>query len=130
MTEVVCALIEKENGQLLACKRAAGTHLGGCWEFPGGKIEADESAVSALEREIAEELDIVIDVGDPLTPVVWDYGKVVIYLRPYRCRILDGEIRAHVHEEIYWCDAKQLGELDWAPADLPILAEWRSLRPE
>lgn len=124
MMDVVCALIENEQGQLLACKRAETTHLGGHWEFPGGKIEPGESAQDALIREIAEELGVVIEVGSSMKPVEWSDGRVAILLHPFCCRILSGELHPHEHDEIRWCDSTQLEGLNWAPADLPILEEW------
>jgi len=125
--DVVCALIEDPQRGLLACKRAAGTHLAGCWEFPGGKVEAGESPEAALIREIREELDVDIEVGPPLTPVEWTDGKVSIRLLPFRSRIVSGMPMAHEHEEIRWCERHQLTDIEWAPADLPILAEWSEL---
>jgi len=125
--QVVCALIENGQGQLLACKRAQKAHLGGCWEFPGGKVEAGEGPEAALKREIEEELAVVIEVGEPMQPVEWSDGKVAIRLMPFRCILLDGEPQPHDHEEILWCDASGLTDLNWAPADVPILNEWLSL---
>lgn len=128
MIEVVCALIEHPQRGVLACKRPAGSHLGGCWEFPGGKIEADETPEEALTREIFEELGLSIEVGPPLSPVDWSDDRVSIRLRPYRCRIVSGTVVAHEHEEIQWCDAAGTRGIPWAPADRPIVAEWLALR--
>lgn len=131
MIDVVCALIENAQGQLLVCKRAASSHLGGQWEFPGGKVEPGEGREDALRREIREELGIVINVGEALQPVEWDYGTVSVRLLPYRCAVVSGVAEAHVHEEIRWACADQLGSFDMVAADAPILAAWRdALRPE
>ena len=127
MLDVVCALIERPGGEVLACKRGPDTHLAGLWEFPGGKTEDGERDAQALQREIAEELDVKIEVADALQFVEWDYGTVAIRLRPYRCRIIEGEPRPKVHAEVRWCKAEDLGDLDWAPADRPILREWLEL---
>lgn len=124
MLDVVCGLIENPHGEVLACKRGQGTHLAGLWEFPGGKIEEGESATDALKRELAEELELQIEVCDALQFVEWDYGNVAIRLHPYRCRIVAGEPRPHVHEEVRWCKPTEVGDLEWAPADRPILREW------
>jgi 8-oxo-dGTP diphosphatase len=67
-----------------------------------------------------------VETGAALTPVVWDYGRGPIRLHPFLCRILSGIPHPHEHSEIRWCGADELGELDWAEADLPILAEWKS----
>lgn len=124
MIDVVAGLILDEAGRLLACKRPEGKHLGGKWEFPGGKLEAGESPEQALVRELEEELGIRIEAGAVLTPVVWDYGRGPIRLHPFVCRILGGELHPHEHSEIRWCSPDELKELDWAEADLPILGEW------
>ena len=129
MIEVVCALIEDSDGRLLACKRAEGAHLGGYWEFPGGKVEREEMAEAALKREIEEELAVVIEVGMAMNPVEWTDGEVSIRLMPYRCDLISGQPHPHDHEEIRWCDTDELMQLKWAPADIPILEEWLAERP-
>ncbi len=124
MIEVVAGLILDDAGRLLACRRPEGKHLGGKWEFPGGKLEEGEDAAAALVRELEEELGIVVLPGELLTPVVWDYGRGPIRLHPIVCRIVAGELHPHEHSEIRWCGREELGALDWAAADVPVLAEW------
>jgi 8-oxo-dGTP diphosphatase len=124
MIRVVAGLIEDDRGRLLACRRPEGKHLAGKWEFPGGKIEADESPSGALIRELQEELSIVVETSGSLTPVIHDYGRGPIELIPLRCRIIRGVPVAHEHSELRWCDAAGLSTLDLAEADLPILKEW------
>lgn len=124
MIDVVAGLIQDDSGRLLACLRPKDKHLGGKWEFPGGKVEPDESPAEALIRELHEELEITVTPGESLTPVVHDYGRGPIRLIPILCRVVDGIPRTHEHDEIRWCNAAQLGQLDLAAADLPILAEW------
>jgi 8-oxo-dGTP diphosphatase len=126
MIEVAAGLILDDAGRLLACRRPEGKHLGGKWEFPGGKVEEGESPVVALVRELEEELDITVACGEGLTPVVWDYGGGPIRLHPFVCRIVAGELHPHEHSEIRWCEPDELPALDWAEADLPVLAEWRA----
>ncbi|MCW1887493.1 (deoxy)nucleoside triphosphate pyrophosphohydrolase [Luteolibacter flavescens] len=127
MIEVVAGLILDGTGRLLACKRPEGKHLGGKWEFPGGKVEPGESPSDALVRELEEELGIRVETATALTPVVWDYGRGPIRLHPFLCRILSGQPHPHEHSEIRWCGPDELGELDWAEADVPILEEWRAM---
>jgi 8-oxo-dGTP diphosphatase len=124
MTEVVAGLIVDADGRLLACLRPADKHLGGKWEFPGGKVEASEDHAAALVRELEEELGIQVVVGYPLTPVPWDYGTLRIRLHPFLCRIASGIPQPREHAEIRWVARHELEQLDWAAADLPILAEW------
>ncbi|MEX1048755.1 MAG: (deoxy)nucleoside triphosphate pyrophosphohydrolase [Akkermansiaceae bacterium] len=123
MTDVVCAVIEDPQGRFLACLRPQGKHLGGFWEFPGGKIDPGESPQAALTRELYEELEIHATIGPPLDPVIWSYGGTKIRLMPFRCAIASGEPRAIEHERLLWCPPEQLGTLPWAAADLPILRQ-------
>ena len=124
MIDVVAGLILDPAGRLLACKRPEGKHLGGKWEFPGGKVEAGEESRAALVRELEEDLGIVVLPDKALTPVIWDYGRGPIRLHPYLCTILSGQPHPHEHSEIRWCAREELPSLDWAEADVPILREW------
>ena len=127
MIEVVCGLIEDGDGRLLACRRPPGKHLGGLWEFPGGKVEPGESPRAALVRELREELAIETVVTGELAPVDWDYGGGPIRLIPFLCRVVTGEPHPHEHDAHEWIDRVSCDRLVWAAADVPILAEWRRL---
>ncbi len=123
MTEVVCGVLEDGAGRVLACRRPTGGHLGGFWEFPGGKVEVGETPEAALLRELREELAVDVEVGEALVPVAWDYGRGPIRLIPFRCRIIRGEPVLLEHTECRWCGREEAAELAWAPADGPVLAE-------
>lgn len=123
MVEVVCGVIQNSDGAYLACQRPPGKHLGGLWEFPGGKVDAGESPESALIRELREELAVEVEIGTPLSPVVWTYGEKTIRLRPFFCQILAGDPQALEHERLLWCLPANFAELSWAAADIPILRE-------
>lgn len=123
MIEVVCGVIENSDGQFLACLRPANKHLGGFWEFPGGKVEAGESPESALVRELREELAVEVVVGLPLSPVIWVYAERTIRLLPYYCQIVAGDLQALEHDKLFWCFPEGFDELQWAAADEPILLE-------
>ena len=125
MIEVVCGIIEDGEGRFLACRRPKGKHLGGLWEFPGGKVDPGESLPNALVRELREELAIDVSVGEALDPVDWDYGSTSIRLHPFLCRIVGGELQPHEHDAVSWCAPDDLDSLEWAPADVPILASLR-----
>lgn len=125
--DVVAGLIVDAGGRLLACRRPPGKHLAGKWEFPGGKVEPGEDPATALVRELEEELGITVSPREPLTPVVHDYGRGPIRLIPIPCSIARGEPHPHEHDLIRWCTVAELGGLDLAEADLPILAEWARL---
>jgi 8-oxo-dGTP diphosphatase len=124
MLEVVCGIIKSPNGKILACRRGLNRHLGGLWEFPGGKVDPGETPQEALARELLEELGITVSVGEPLTAVVeWTDGAVSIRLSGFFCEIIQGEPVAHEHEEIRWCEAADLRGLEWANADIPLVDE-------
>lgn len=125
VTQVVCAVIEDSKGRFLACLRPQGKHLGGFWEFPGGKLDPGESPEVALARELCEELAIHAEVGPPLAPVLWSYGDTHIHLMPFRCKITAGEPQAIEHERLLWCAPADFQSLAWAAADIPILRQLR-----
>ena len=125
MIEVVCGVIRNEQGCFLACLRPQGKHLGGQWEFPGGKVETGESPEAALVRELREELGVEVAVRDSLESVCWTYDRGAIRLRPYLCVITGGNLHPHEHERICWCAPGDFATLEWAAADLPILDQLR-----
>lgn len=122
--DVVAGLITDDDGRLLACRRPPHKHLGGLWEFPGGKVEPGETHAAALVRELQEELGVTVETGAVLAPVIHDYGRGPIRLIPLLCRIVQGKPHPHEHSELRWCSAGELRTLDLAAADLPVLAEW------
>jgi len=124
MIQVVCAIIVRENGAVLVCQRALGSHLGGLWEFPGGKVEPGESPEAALIREMREELALEVRCERALSPVDWDYGRGAMRLLPYLCRITAGEPQALEHAALRWCSCEEFSALEWAPADVPVWREY------
>ncbi len=92
MIEVVAAVIER-GGRILIARRQAGSHLGGLWEFPGGKRQDGETAEAALVREIREELDAAVSVGELLDDVEWRYPEKTVRLRFFRCAARGGAAR-------------------------------------
>jgi 8-oxo-dGTP diphosphatase len=124
MVHVVCAILVREDGAVLVCQRALGSHLGGLWEFPGGKVEPGETPEAALIREMREELAIEVRCGRALSPVEWDYGRGAMRLLPYLCRITAGEPRALEHAALRWCCCEDFSSLEWAPADVPVWREY------
>jgi 8-oxo-dGTP diphosphatase len=129
MMEVVCAVIRDPAGRVLAAQRPPGKAQAGRWEFPGGKIEPGESPESALAREIEEELGCTLSLGAALTPVDHPYPGGILILRPYLAHVAHGVPVAHEHSALRWVTAEEAATLDWAPADVPVLAEvWRLSR--
>jgi 8-oxo-dGTP diphosphatase len=119
---VVGAVIVRD-GLVLAARRGRAMALAGKWEFPGGKVESDESPKGALSREIAEELGCSISVGRQVMSTTHEYDFGVIELDTYYASIEAGEPRASEHAEIRWLAASDLAGLDWAPADVPAVAQ-------
>jgi 8-oxo-dGTP diphosphatase len=119
----VAAVIER-GGRILIARRRAGSHLGGLWEFPGGKRRAGETAEAALVREIREELDAAAAVGELLDDVEWPYAEKTVRLRFFRCA-LEGEPRAAEGQEIAWVAPADLDRYDFPPADAGLVARLR-----
>jgi 8-oxo-dGTP diphosphatase len=124
---VACALVER-GGRLLAVQRSAAMSLPLKWEFPGGKIEAGESPADCLRRELREELDVEVEVGDHLPVATHDYPSFSVVLYPARCRIAAGEVTLHEHADARWLSPAELLSVDWAAADLPVLESWKALQ--
>ncbi len=126
---VVCALIERD-GDVLMARRPAHKHLGGKWEFPGGKIESGETAEAALHRELLEELGCTVEILRPLAPHTHAYAAVTVQLIPFVvCLAADSEPpRAREHDGLRWVPAEELGRLDVPEADFPIIAGYLDSR--
>jgi 8-oxo-dGTP diphosphatase len=118
--QVVAAIIIEGN-RLFATQRGYGDFKD-YWEFPGGKIEPGETPEEALRREILEELDTDIEVGNLLTTVEYDYPQFHLKLHCFRCRIIDGKLQLKEHEDAVWIELDRLEELNWLPADFQILS--------
>lgn len=118
--QVVCAVIE-HDGLILATQRSCSMSLPLKWEFPGGKLEPGESLQECLVRELREELDITVRVGQGLAPVTHHYPGFSVTLHPFRCDQLEGELTLHEHQASCWLPPRRLHELDWAEADWPII---------
>jgi 8-oxo-dGTP diphosphatase len=126
MLLVTCALI-LDDRRVLATRRSATMPLPGKWEFPGGKLHEGESEEEGIRREITEELAIDIRLLQKLTPSTWDYGTFSITLIPFVAEYTGGVLHLAEHSEARWLTADELPGLDWAPADLPIVAEFLQL---
>lgn len=117
--EVVAAVI-KEDDKILATQRGYGDYKDK-WEFPGGKIEAEESPKEALIREIQEELDVLISVDKYLCTVDYDYPEFHLTMHCYVCSIAEGDLVLKEHEAARWLSKNKLYEIDWLPADVKVL---------
>lgn len=121
---VVAALIE-QDGKVFAAKRAYG-ELQGKWEFPGGKVEPGETPQEALRREILEELDTEIEVGEFFFHIDYEYPSFFLHMDVFRCSVINGRltIEKGVHSDEAFLDRESLLDMDWCPADRVIVQEY------
>ena len=122
---VVCAIIRNKNNEILCCKRGPGRALEGYWEFPGGKIEPNETHEQTIKREIIEELKTEIEPIRYIGVSNYEYKDLdkpfSITMYAYECKLINGELELTEHTEKKWVKEEDLVELDFAPADRPII---------
>lgn len=121
--KVVAAIIINED-KVFATQRGYGEFKDG-WEFPGGKIEDGETPQEALVREIKEELDVEIEVGELLDIVEYDYPKFHLLMDCFVCKIKSGELVLKEHEAAKWLTKDTLDSVEWLPADQGLVAKIR-----
>lgn len=117
---VVGAILERD-GLILAAQRSSTMSLPGKWEFPGGKIEAGETAEQALRRELSEELRCLAKVGAHVETTEHEYDFGTVILSTYYCTLVEGEPELTEHSAIAWISPVELMNYDWAPADIPAV---------
>jgi 8-oxo-dGTP diphosphatase len=113
---IVSAAVIERDGSFLVTRRPGGVHLGGCWEFPGGKCEAGESHAACLEREMLEELDAGVRVGREVFSVSHAYADRVVELHFFACELVT-DPRPVLGQEMRWVRREELGSLEFPPAD-------------
>ncbi len=122
---VVGAMIRDLNGSILACMRPEGDAWSGWWEFPGGKVEADESLKGALSREIKEELSVSVYPRSKVCEINHRYQDRDVNLHIFDCGIVDKQdIVLLEHDESRWLSQEELLDVKWLPADLPTIEAW------
>ena len=117
--EVVAGVIT-DGGRFFATQRGYGDQKGG-WEFPGGKMEPGETPEQALVRELKEELDIEVNVGEKICTVEYDYPKFHLTMHCFWATIASGAIKLLEHEDAKWLDRESIRSVDWLPADIEVV---------
>jgi 8-oxo-dGTP diphosphatase len=122
---VVAAVIRNQHGEVLIARRADDKHQGGLWEFPGGKVEAGETAPTALARELEEELGITPTVFRPLISISHDYPDKQVLLDVWQVESFQGEAHGREQQPVRWVAADELQRFDFPAANVPIVAAAR-----
>jgi len=122
---VIAALLIKD-GLCLIAKRRAGDPLANFWEFPGGKLEVGETPEECLRREMSEELQIDVEVGQFFCESIYEYEFGVIQLLVYWAKWQGDSLYLAVHDEIAWVDKQTILNYQFLPADIPIVKKLRS----
>lgn len=124
--KVVAAVIEVD-GKVLCMQRGKSryAYTSHMWEFPGGKIEEGETPQEALKREIMEELDTEISVGDLIDTIEYDYPTFHLSMDCFWCEIVEGDLVLKEHEAAKWLTKEELDEVDWLPADITLIDKIR-----
>jgi mutator protein MutT len=123
--EVAAGLVFYE-GRLLITQRLPGDHLGGLWEFPGGKREPGESFEDCLRRELLEELAIKVRVCELRSEVEHAYPRRTVHIKFFHCNLAEGEPRAIGCQAFEWVSAAELGGYEFPPADAQLLSRLES----
>ncbi len=123
VVRVVAAVI-RDGDRIFATQRGYGEYKDG-WEFPGGKIEPGETPQEALKREIKEELDTTIVVGQLIDTIEYDYPNFHLSMDCFWCEIASGDLVLKEHEAAKWLTKDQLDSVDWLPADVTLINQIR-----
>jgi len=118
---VAVAVVINSDNKVLIAKRHQHLHQGGKWEFPGGKVEKDESAQDALIRELKEEVDLNIHDSIPMMFLDYDYGDKFVSLDVWVVKSFDGDARGAEQQEIRWVDIALLNAFNFPAANQPIV---------
>lgn len=117
---IVTAAVLRQGESILLARRKPGQKQAGCWEFPGGKVEEGETLQTCLEREIGEEMGLMIRAGEVVATSDYHYEHGTIHLVALAAEIVSGVLRPSVHDQVQWVPVASLLQYQLAPADIPI----------
>ena len=126
---VVAAIIQDEEGHVLATQRGYGKYEG-WWEFPDGKIEPGETHDVALVREIWEELNVMIKIDEWLCTIEYDYPRFHLTMHCALCHIVQGRVQLNEHLSAQWLSRKELDIVQWLPADVEVIERIKGVGKE
>lgn len=122
MIKTVAGIIINDEGKILCTQRDKSKYeyISYKWEFPGGKMEENESEQETLKRELEEELDIEVEIKDKFMQIEHDYPDFHLSMAVYTCKLISKDLKILVHKSIKWLDKEEMLILNWADADIPI----------
>ena len=120
----VVAAVIRDGERIFATQRGYGEYKDG-WEFPGGKIEEGETPQQALKREIMEELETEITVGELIDTIEYDYSNFHLSMDCFWCELVSGDLTLKEHEAAKWLDKDSIDSVDWLPADITLIDKIR-----
>ena len=118
---VTAGIIRDDLGRYLITQRRRGSHLEGLWEFPGGKVDAGESLVACLQRELQEELGANFDIGDEIATIDWEYPDRTVVLHFFECTLASGTIEPRESQAMLWITREQFRDYEFPPADRELI---------
>lgn len=119
---VAAGILEDPEGRVLIAQRPPGGHVGGFWEFPGGKLQPDEWPAQALERELREELEVVVEAATPFMTYRHEYPERIVELHVFLVERYSGEPRGVLGQPLRWVSVAELASAGLLEADRPIAA--------
>jgi 8-oxo-dGTP diphosphatase len=123
LIDVVGAIIENSDNEILCALRSPNMSLPNMWEFPGGKLENNENIKDAIAREIKEELNCEVEFTSIFNDNTHEYDNFIVHLITVKCILIEGTPTASEHSKLIWLKREDLTSLNWAPADIPAVMQ-------